>query len=625
MKRNFAIGIPTLNRFDLLINALSKYSHEFPNTKIFVIDNGNQQIESANKNIIIFKTEKNLGVAASWNKLAEEIFKEHEYALILNDDIILDAGEVMIAELLKTCLSDLIVCESEPGFTGFSSFVLPKKTYNKKIGVFDEKFYPAYYEDNDYLYRLKLANANVEVSSLLNPERVFRFGTQLKDPTFDLRMNQNRNYYIKKWGGMPGKECVTEPFAIPAIKKKILWVTEYMMNSGYSRVSESLLKYLSQEYDITVLDTYRLLEGHYTVLSYPAGEKSDPVKVVGRLFAGDTHGIEQLKLIYQDYDMVFMIQDVWHINLMIEGMIKAGKPLPPLIAYFPIECVGHDPDWYRNFHLIDAPVTYTEFAKEEVERVLNYVYKGAKYAEQVEKIKIVTHGIDTEVFYKLPGTMNELRQKALGTDRFNDQFIFLNANRNIPRKKPDLTMDAFSILLRDHPELKDKVQLCMHCGNEDSYINITKYARRVGIVNNLIITTTTGMPQLSDGELNLIYNICQVGLNTALGEGFALTNAEHAAAGGAQIVPVHSATGELYSDYEHRGLLTPTAHTWTMTSVMTTGCVIDVEVLALQMYEFIVNEKLYQEHSKNCQEYFTSKRFNWKNIAKSWQEIFDLF
>jgi hypothetical protein len=44
---NFAIGIPTLNRADLLVPSLLKYINDFPGVKIFVLDNGNQDIESS--------------------------------------------------------------------------------------------------------------------------------------------------------------------------------------------------------------------------------------------------------------------------------------------------------------------------------------------------------------------------------------------------------------------------------------------------------------------------------------------------------------------------------------------------------------------------------------------------
>ncbi len=50
-----------------------------------------------------------------------------------------------------------------------------------------------------------------------------------------------------------------------------------------------------------------------------------------------------------------------------------------------------------------------------------------------------------------------------------------------------------------------------------------------------------------DRELNLLYNACDVGINTSMGEGWGLVSFEHGASGAAQIVPDHSACSELWN------------------------------------------------------------------------------
>lgn len=659
MSQKFAIGIPTLNRVDLLINALKVYTREFPDIKIFIIDNGDQpELEyffdevrkqfdvdglcspaSVSTNQIdIIRPGKNIGVAASWNLLANSAFKDHEYVIILNDDVILDSNVAMIDLLLNEDPADIYLCESEPGYTGFTSFILPKKTFNY-IGGFDETFYPAYYEDNDYLYRLKLEMCQVKITSVLNPKEMFRFGTLKKDSGIDIRMQFNRNHYIKKWGGMPGKECVIEPFGKPNRLKKILWISQYKVRTGYSRVSEALLKHLCVYYDITVVDTERTigLDDEYEVLDYPAGKDMPPVKVYGRTYADDLHSVERVRSIYQDYDIVFMLHDIWNINMIIQGIKMAGKPIPPIVAYFPIDCSDHDPDWYSNFELIDAAVTYTKFAEAEVENVLKQIFTGKKYIEQINKIKIIEHGVDSSKFYPIQKSKSEIREKIFLTDKFNDCFIFLNANRNQPRKKPELTMDAFAKLLETIPqEMEGKVKLYMHCGNvDDNHINIIKYATRIGISEHLLMSiNTSGIPKYTDEQLNMLYNACDVGINTSVGEGFGLVNAEHGMTGAPQIVPYHSGISEFYDEYERRGLLIPIALDYTM-SIMTTGRIIDTFKLAGHMLAFIVernkflsnkieNEPLLQTHGDNIREYFSGPRFQWKNIAERWaKEVFD--
>jgi len=85
----FQIGIPTLNRIDLLYPALKMYALKDFKSHIHIIDNGNEQFSDKEmiNNVSVLNMKKNIGVAASWNMLCNRIFKVSDYALILNDDI----------------------------------------------------------------------------------------------------------------------------------------------------------------------------------------------------------------------------------------------------------------------------------------------------------------------------------------------------------------------------------------------------------------------------------------------------------------------------------------------------------------------------------------------------------
>jgi glycosyltransferase involved in cell wall biosynthesis len=48
------IGIPTINRADLLNDALSNYFEDFKNTEIVICDNGKQEIITREKKITLF-------------------------------------------------------------------------------------------------------------------------------------------------------------------------------------------------------------------------------------------------------------------------------------------------------------------------------------------------------------------------------------------------------------------------------------------------------------------------------------------------------------------------------------------------------------------------------------------
>lgn len=208
MQNKFAIGIPTLNRLDLLHPALLFYIHDFPQTKIYIVDNGNQNIESKFKhpNIEVIYVGENLGVATSWNLLCKKIYENHEYALILNDDIYLGRKEWEVINLLDN-FKKFFYCTMQD----WCAFIVPKETF-KVIGDFDEQFFPAYYEDNDYAYRIKLHGKGIFNIPFLNPFLYQASKTTEKDPTILPRIKNNKELYIKKWGGEPNKETFKKPY-----------------------------------------------------------------------------------------------------------------------------------------------------------------------------------------------------------------------------------------------------------------------------------------------------------------------------------------------------------------------------------------------------------------------------
>jgi hypothetical protein len=83
-----------------------------------------------------------------------------------------------------------------------------------RVGYFDENFFPGYFEDNDYRYRIKLTNTKItsipllaehQTSSTLNSSDKFK---QKNNVSFQ----ENYNYYISKWGGPPNHEIYITPF-----------------------------------------------------------------------------------------------------------------------------------------------------------------------------------------------------------------------------------------------------------------------------------------------------------------------------------------------------------------------------------------------------------------------------
>ena len=206
---DICILIPTINRKDLLDEALEEYAKCYPNVDKFIVDNGKQGIKCLDDNTWIFEQETNLGVAGSWNYLIKKaIEKGYEYFLILNDDVILKKDKEWLEKIInRGNPNDFILCRP---FYNLSSFILNKTIYDK-VGEFDEEFVGSYFEDNDYMYRMRLSGCTIRYNDDLNPDIYRNSMTIQKDPLLGNYIN-NREHFIKKWGGLPTEETYKTPF-----------------------------------------------------------------------------------------------------------------------------------------------------------------------------------------------------------------------------------------------------------------------------------------------------------------------------------------------------------------------------------------------------------------------------
>lgn len=206
----FCILIPTINRKDLLLGALDWYLANLPETEIIVLDNGKQGIVSGHPNLKVFEPKSPKGVAASWNWLIRRAkHRGHTTYLILNDDVILQRTESEILYLIQKygALNNFIRPQV---FYNWSAFLINDYIF-QKVGEFDESFQKCFFEDNDYEYRMRLAEINIRYEEALNPQVYLNSQSTLKDPLLGDYIT-NREYFIQKWGGLPTEEKYRTPF-----------------------------------------------------------------------------------------------------------------------------------------------------------------------------------------------------------------------------------------------------------------------------------------------------------------------------------------------------------------------------------------------------------------------------
>lgn len=385
-------------------------------------------------------------------------------------------------------------------------------------------------------------------------------------------------------------------------KIKILAIGDHVTKTGFSRVLEGILTNLpKKDYSVAVLGVNYYGDPHnlpYRV--YPAMTPRYP----------DPLGMPRVpELVNKEHpDVIFLLSDVWVLNDYLATLKKTfEKGRPKIITYFPVDASDHSPQWYKNFDIVDAGVVYTEFGKQVASKALPDF-----------DFKIIPHGFDPKIFYKIDAPKSELKKLLFSKDPafYTDSFVVLNANRNQPRKKLWITMEGFKLFSENKPE---NVRLYMHCGLRDSDIDIGDLAVRLGIDTRLHVSSVVAGPQqVTEERLNLIYNCADVGVNTSSGEGWGLCNFEHGATGAPQVVPDNSANPELHGDC---GVLVPTTMDDILTGIMTRGSVVRPEDVAEKLELLYTNKELYNELSTKTYEKFNSEKYYWSTIAESWDNL----
>jgi hypothetical protein len=271
-------------------------------------------------------------------------------------------------------------------------------------------------------------------------------------------------------------------------KGRILWVSDLVAPTGFGRVSHSILKYLIDDYEIIGVGVNYFGDPHdYKFPIFPANIGAAKG---GGNFYGENRVCDLMN--GRDFDIVYILNDAWVINRYLAA-IKANvtkQPIPKIVVYFPVDSTFHDPEWYSNFDIVSQAVTYTKFGEWVV-----------KEANPTLDVKVIPHGVNTETFYKKFPTRLEAKNEFFAPylnkiGDLSNSFIVLNANRNQPRKRLDVTMLGFAKFSRNKP--KD-VKIYMHCGLIDQAINVDKLATRFGISERLIVSSAAkGIQRVSD-------------------------------------------------------------------------------------------------------------------------------
>ncbi|HYJ04408.1 MAG TPA: glycosyltransferase [Chthoniobacterales bacterium] len=318
-------------------------------------------------------------------------------------------------------------------------------------------------------------------------------------------------------------------------RPKILIIGDAVAPTGFARVIRSIFEPLHQDYEL-----------HQLATRYEGGPHDYPWKLYPAGKAGNRYGFDQVTMLVDQLQpaIVFLLYDIVFQMQYLEHLQKAAAK-PRIVFYSPVESGPIAPEIMKRLGGLSRYVVFTEYGRQEIESGLRIVREN-DLAFQFPDLEVIPHGLATEKFFPLPDKAEARRRMRLDDAAHRDAFIVLNANRNMPRKRIDLTIHGFSLFAKDKPA---PVKLYLHMATEDSGWNVLILAKRYGIFDRLIMTQAdNSRPTFSDEELNFLYNACDVGITTTTGEGWGMPSFEHAATRAAQIVPRHTSLADLWKD-----------------------------------------------------------------------------
>ncbi len=262
---------------------------------------------------------------------------------------------------------------------------------------------------------------------------------------------------------------------------------------------------------------------------------------------------------------------------------------------------------------------YITFLNEKVDFVLAFTpYWETCVIEQGLKLPTdyLQHGFNSDIHYPVP--------KALARRFYNikeDELIILNLNRNQPRKRWDVCLQAFAEIVKRH--LGEPVKLLIATATQGAWPLIDVYEREL---NKRGVSLSDGMKhiilidnpqQLTDEDVNILYNIADIGINTCDGEGFGLCNFQQAAIGIPQIVPAIGGFLDFFND-ENSMMINPVVNLYIDTSRDGVGGesqVCSYVHFADAIDRYIKDPELRTQHGKNARQHIL-KNYRWEDLGE---------
>jgi glycosyltransferase involved in cell wall biosynthesis len=326
---------------------------------------------------------------------------------------------------------------------------------------------------------------------------------------------------------------------------------------------------------------------------------------------GDTLIVDYVKRI--DPDIVIIYNDLVVITTLINKLQEIKNPRYKLVPYIDLVYKNEKNNLIKNIcEKVDGGILFTDYWQDII-----------KYQGFNKRTDVLPHGFNKMNYYPIP--------KKITRKFFNikdDDFVVVNLNRNQPRKRWDICIMAFVkfMSLKDYMSKPIKLMIATGInGGWDLIDMMISECRKHGIdfdefKQHLIILQNP--QQISDREINVMYNVGDIGINTCDGEGFGLCNFEQAGVGIPQIVPKIGGFRDFLTK-QTAIMVTPKwsyycDHSRDFVAGEAEVCDVDDYVQALELY--YNNPKIREKHGRKARRHILEK-YAWGDIVSHLHKI----
>jgi D-inositol-3-phosphate glycosyltransferase len=380
---------------------------------------------------------------------------------------------------------------------------------------------------------------------------------------------------------------------------RVLFVGHAAIPTGFARVIHSLLRELPEAFEIHHLGIN---------LDQEFAKEHVPVPNPGWTIHHNEEGLHsaaRLSAVIAQVrpSLVVVVDEPWVCVRLSRALI--GHPEFSSVFYGAVdgeESVG--PRVAAELARLDCFVSFTRFGNEIVRRAIE------KLGLPAPRLEIIPHGVDCGLFFPVAGgpedgfrASRKLSRKLLfpGEKDLEQAFIVLNANRNQPFKRIEVFLKGFALFAADKPP---HVKAYLHMATRAALAGEIPLVDALGIRGRILSPAYTQHPEFANSRLNLLYCACDAGVNTSIKEGWGLVSFEHAATGGAQIVPRHTACAELWSG--GAGLFFDSGY----------------ESVAKAL-EILYHDPARRQAVAEAGYYHARRpEYSWRNIASQWERLF---